>query len=454
MITAAAHDFASWREEARQLLCAGVNPEDVQWNGGLFAERIGASGQATRVTIPREFLALAERVSLHRDEHRWALLYRVLWRLTQGERNLLRIQVDDDVRAFKLMAQAVGRDLHKMKAFVRFRRVESEDGERFVAWYAPDHYIVEAIAPWFAARFGSMRWSILTPDRSVHWDRKDLRFGPGLARSAAPDGDAIEDLWRDYYAAIFNPARANRKAMTSEMPTRHWTTLPEAQLIPGLLASAGSSVSQMVTAQKTSAAPWVPRDTDLSVLRAAAPRCRGCELYARATQLVFGEGPPDAKVVMIGEQPGDEEDQLGHPFIGPAGRVLNQAMIEAGLDRAQVYVTNAVKHFKWIERGKRRLHAKPSGMEISACKPWLEAELNAIKPELVVCLGATAAQALMGREFRITSERGRFFSHSRAKQLIATVHPSAILRTPNRYEEEYSMFLRDLRLIADRMKAF
>jgi probable DNA metabolism protein len=453
MTAAAAHDFASWRQEARRLLCAGIAPEDVQWNGGLFAETLVAQ-QAARVTTPQEFLSIAERVSLHRDEHRWALLYRVLWRLTHGERNLLRIEVDDDARKLRLMAKAVGRDMHKMTAFVRFRRVESEDGELFVAWYVPDHHIVEAIAPWFAERFGSMRWSILTPDRSAHWDMHDLRFGPAVARGAAPDGDALEDLWRDYYSAIFNPARVNLKAMMAEMPARHWATLPEAQLIPGLLASAGARVTEMARVQKTSAAPWVPRDSDLRVLRAAAPECRGCKLYERATQVVFGEGLPDAKVVMVGEQPGDEEDQRGQPFIGPAGRLLNKAMVEAGVDREQVYVTNAVKHFKWIERGKRRIHAKPSGIEISACKPWLEAELNAIKPELVVCLGATAAQALMGREFRITSERGQFFPHPRAKQLVATIHPSAILRMPDRYEEEYAMFVRDLQLIADRMKAF
>jgi DNA polymerase len=154
---------------------------------------------------------------------------------------------------------------------------------------------------------------------------------------------------------------------------------------------------------------------------------------------------------MVGEQPGDEEDRRGHPFVGPAGRLLNKAMEEAGVDRDQVYVTNAVKHFKWIERGKRRIHAKPSGIEISACKPWLEAELATIEPELVVCLGATAAQALMGREFRITSDRGKFFPHPWAKEVVATVHPSAILRVPDRYEEEFAFFVRDLKLIADRM---
>jgi uracil-DNA glycosylase len=168
---------------------------------------------------------------------------------------------------------------------------------------------------------------------------------------------------------------------------------------------------------------------------------------------VFGSGPADSKVVMIGEQPGDEEDRKGAPFVGPAGRLLDKAMHEASLDREKIYVTNAVKHFKWIERGKRRIHAKPSGIEISACRPWLEAELASIQPELVVCLGATAAQSLMGREFRITKDRGLFFPHRWAKEIVATIHPSAILRAlPEQYDTEYEMFVRDLRLIADRVR--
>jgi DNA polymerase len=204
-------------------------------------------------------------------------------------------------------------------------------------------------------------------------------------------------------------------------------------------------------AQKQSAAPWVPETQSLTKLQAAAPACRGCDLYRHATQVVFGEGRQDARVVMIGEQPGDEEDRKGHPFVGPAGRLLNKAMQEAGLDREKIYVTNAVKHFKFVERGKRRIHAKPNGIEISACRPWLEAELATIEPELVVCLGATAAQSLMGRDFRITASRGKFFPHKWAKEIVATVHPSAVLRMPERFEEEYGLFVQDLRVIAARV---
>jgi DNA polymerase len=204
--------------------------------------------------------------------------------------------------------------------------------------------------------------------------------------------------------------------------------------------------------RKVSAAEWVPPAGDIASLQVAAPNCRGCELYQHATQVVFGEGPQNARVVMVGEQPGDEEDRQGHPFVGPSGRLLSKAMLEAGLEREKVYVTNAVKHFKFIERGKRRIHAKPSGIQISACRPWLEAEIAAIEPDLVVCLGATAAQSLMGSGFRITVDRAKFFPHRWAKELVATVHPSAILRIPERYEEEYGRFVHDLQIVAQRVR--
>ena len=209
----------------------------------------------------------------------------------------------------------------------------------------------------------------------------------------------------------------------------------------------------MPTKPTASAAPWVPIQPTLPRLIAASKNCEGCDLFRNATQTVFGEGPPDAAVVMVGEQPGDQEDLAGKPFVGPAGKLLNRALADAGVDRGLVYVTNAVKHFKFIERGKRRIHGKPSGIEISACRPWLEAELAVIQPELIVCLGATAAQSLMGRDFRVTRDRGMFFPHRLAKALMATVHPSALLRTPEpkRREEEYRLLVRDLALIPQRL---
>ena len=196
------------------------------------------------------------------------------------------------------------------------------------------------------------------------------------------------------------------------------------------------------------AAPFLPAHPNLKTLEAAARECQGCSLYQRATQTVFGEGPAKAKIILVGEQPGDQEDLQGKPFVGPAGKLLDKALVDAEIDRRIIYVTNAVKHFKWEPRGKRRIHQKPNGLEINACHPWLEAEMAVIRPEVVVALGATAAQALMGPKFRVTRERGLFFPHREAKWLMATVHPSALLRTePANRQREYELFVSDLRQI-------
>jgi len=448
MISVQPETFSEFRDIARKLLAAGVTPEEVLWTKSLFDEVI-PEGQTATLSVPREYLDLAELISLYRDPVKWPILYRVLYRLLHGERQLLKIDIDDDVRQLRLMEKALRRDMHKMTAFVRFRKVE----DHFVAWHKPDHLIVERMAPWFRSRFGSMRWSILTPDKCAHWDLEELRYGPGVPRSEAPDGDVLEELWKDYYRSIFNPARVKVKAMKAEMPVRHWATLPEAEVISDLLLKADARVLEMGKEQKKSAAEFVPISANIDELRGAARHCRGCSLYEHATQVIFGEGPADASIVMVGEQPGDEEDLKGHPFVGPAGRLLDKAMKEAGLDRSQIYVTNAVKHFKFDERGKRRIHAKPTGVEVSACRPWLEAELLVVRPKLILCLGATAAQSLMGRDFRITAERGLFFPHRWAKELVATIHPSAILRTPpERYDEEYGLLVRDLGIIKARIR--
>jgi DNA polymerase len=198
-----------------------------------------------------------------------------------------------------------------------------------------------------------------------------------------------------------------------------------------------------------SAARFVPHSDNLERLSRAAKGCEGCSLYRNATQTVFGEGPAHARVILVGEQPGNEEDREGLPFVGPAGRVLNQALEEAEVDRSALYVTNAVKHFKFEPRGKRRLHKKPSAPEISACRPWLEAEIAAIHPELIVCLGATAARSVFGREVKVTAERGELRPHQWAKASLVTVHPSALLRIDDKERKlaEWNLFIRDLRKI-------
>lgn len=195
------------------------------------------------------------------------------------------------------------------------------------------------------------------------------------------------------------------------------------------------------------AAEYLPPSRSLTALRRAAAVCHGCSLWRDATQTVFGEGGRQASVMLVGEQPGDQEDQQGRPFVGPAGRLLDRALEEVGIDRSQVYVTNAVKHFKWQPRGKRRIHQKPSWAETTACRPWLDAELEAVRPRVLVCLGATAAQALLGRQFRVTKQRGEPVDSPLAELVLATIHPSAILRAEDR-DAEYAGFVADLRKVA------
>ena len=428
---------------------------------GAGSEPLAVAGSpSTAGRVPREFLQAAGFVACHRDPGRWELLYRLLWRLNRGEPHLLKVATDEDVFRLNRMTSSVRRDVHKMKAFVRFRSVAGPDGgETFVAWHRPDHDIVRLAAPFFVRRFGVMSWAILTPVGSAFWDRRTLTFGAGVAPSSRPREDELEDLWRAYYAATFNPARANPKAMTREMPVRHWPTLPEAALIPELLRESASRVDVMIETTEgfaMSAADFLPPEDDLESLREAAAGCQGCPLYKDATQTVFGKGPAEARVVMVGEVPGDMEDRKGEPFIGPAGKVLDDALRDAGVDRGTVYVTNAVKHFKFkIVGGGRRLHQKPGVREMKACKPWLEAELEAIRPEIVVCLGATAAQSVISPDFRITKQRGEVFSTDYAPVTIATYHPSAILRAPdeNARATMYELLVEDLRTAARHLDA-
>ena len=449
-------DLGSWRAEARRVLGAGIAPHAIAWRdalaGGLFhddapMERATPSDAGTAVRgaraprVPRDFLDLAQSVLAHRDPHRHALLYRLLWRLVHGEPALLDDPLDPDVHRARALAKTVHRDLHKMKAFVRFRAVRGEH-DAFVAWFEPEHHILDLVASFFMRRFTGMRWAILTPYRSVAWDGSTLAFGPGGAKSDAPADDAGEAMWKAYYASIFNPARINPRMMRQEMPQKYWKHLPEASLIPDLLRDAGARVQAMAdrdrdpsrrpamvaraTPPSRESAAALP--TTVEALRSAARGCRACPLWQPATQVVFGEGPADARIVLLGEQPGDEEDLRGRPFTGPAGRLLDRALAELGLDRATMYVTNTVKHFKFTRSGKVRLHVKANTAEQRACRPWLERELELVRPGIVVCLGATAVEAMLGRGVALTHARGRWHGEPGGLRLLATVHPSWVLR--------------------------
>ncbi|KSB89682.1 DNA polymerase [Caulobacter vibrioides] len=490
-------DFDGWRRAARDLRAQGVSPETVFWtiqsdlfspppcgegSGGGGVGSVPAVSEPTPpplplpakergFTVPPAFVDLARSVILHRSGERFALLYRLLWRL-EREPRLIDNPADPDVAGARDMAKAVDRAIHKMHAFVRFRLIET-DPETYAAWFEPAHRVTEAAAPFFARRFTNMAWTILTPDACVAWDGRTLKVSDGADPADAPAEDAQEELWRTYYASIFNPARLNERMMRQEMPKRYWRNLPEARLIPQLIETAQERAAAMVAAPPSPAPDRVlkaalrqARDgayngdvpTSLDEVAAAVQVCRRCDLWRDATQGVAGEGAAHAPLMFVGEQPGDQEDLAGRPFVGPAGQVFNQALEEAGVPRDRTFVTNAVKHFKHEPRGKRRIHKTPDRGEVQACRWWLDAERRLVRPRVIVALGATAAHAVIGKATPIAANRGRALqlpsqAHGQA-QAVVTYHPSFLLRLPDAdaREQARAEFVKDLRLAGELAK--
>ncbi len=451
-------DFDVWRERARGLLARGVAPERVRWTsvGDLFeVVSTAPPTQALAIRVPKKFLDLGRLVICHRDASRFALLYRLLTRLAAEPRTLERA-TDADVLQLDAMARTVARDRHKMTAFVRFREIIEPEREkpRYVAWFEPSHFIEELTAPFFVDRYASMDFAILTPRRSILWsagelgDAKEpgsegqLAFGPGARREDVPDADGFSEAWNAYFRSTFNPARLKPRAMRREMPEKYWANMPETRQIAGMMAAALARVDDLLGAEPAQPIKRAPRratiqipplgqEGSLQALRDEAKGCQRCDLWRPATQTVFGAGPADAKVLFVGEQPGDQEDLAGKPFIGPAGAVFAEALAAAGIDRQSVYVTNAVKHFKFEPRGKRRIHKTADSKEVVACRWWLEQELGAVSAPIVVALGATALFALTGERGKLTQWRGELRPFGEGRQLFPTVHPAFVLRVPD-----------------------
>lgn len=461
-------DFDAWRSAARALLAQGAAPDEVDWRGSedgrsLFGENDGdrsAPFQAP-VALPRALVQIAERVICHRDPQVAARLYRVVWRAVR-DRQLLARRTDPDVDWLMKADKAIRRDVHKMHAFVRFRRLgENEQGrESFAAWVEPAHRILRLTAPFFQRRFFGMDWAIVTPDARAIWHGETLTYGAGGTRAEVPDRDVVEDQWRTYYGAIFNPARVKIAAMRAEMPKKYWKNLPEAQDIAPLLAGAEERVERMRDMAVSLANPrtekWQNRvaqqlalDNDVTTLgelSRAVDHCTRCPLHCNATQGVAGEGPSSARIMMVGEQPGDQEDLQGRPFVGPAGQLLEAALSDAGIERSRLFLTNAVKHFKFEPRGKRRLHQTPTAGEIDVCRWWLDKERALVKPDMIVTLGASALRAVTGKSVSVTSMRGGPTMLADGTRLIATIHPSYLLRLPDRARaaDERAAFVADL----------
>ncbi len=419
-----------------------------------MAQRGARSAGALRISS--SLLTLLAAAACFRAADRWALLYRILWRSHHGDASAVSA-ADEDGARLHAMAKAVKREAHKMHAFLRFRERAPEAGDpRFIAWFEPAHDVLADAAGHFARRMGRASWLIVTPDGTAASDGESLRFGPAPAgRPAEVDiDDQGEALWLAYYRSIYNPSRLNTSAMEMHMPVRYWKNLPEGRLIPGLISAASAGQRRTGQAQavgerqgalvRVDAAQAMPA----RALPSALAQCRNCDLWRNATQAVAGAGPGSAALMLVGEQPGDQEDLSGLPFAGPAGKVLDDALRQAGVDRQAAYLTNAVKHFKWEPRGKRRIHKTPAQREVDACNPWLKQELATVAPRVVVALGSTALRALTGRrDISLSSVQGQALRLD-GRWVVPTWHPSYVLRLPGREEQgvAFNAMLAALRL--------
>ncbi len=463
-------DIQGWRDQARAMIQRGTEPGQLVWSvrnrAGMGELDFGevthqqarpANRPSSEIRIDRAFLQLINTALLHKNEDRFALAYRLLFRM-QKTPKLYRNPADADVRKLQSYEKSVRRDIHKMHAFVRFRKVGTRGNrEQFIAWFEPEHHIVEAVGPFFRNRFTGMDWIIASPDASIAWDGENLISGAGGCKQDFAQEDVIEEEWRSYYRNIFNPARLKTQAMKSEMPMKYWHNLPEAELIPSLVRQSGSQVQKMLdretdisalTGQAVEEGHWTPDSlSELNKEMAVRTADYGDNF---SVQAVLGEGRADCGIVVVGEQPGDQEDRRGRPFIGPAGELLDRALGDAAIDRKHLYLTNAVKRFKYVQHGKRRIHQTPSPADIKYYRWWLEQETKLIKPRIILALGATAVRALTGRSLSISRTRGAILPLAANRHLLVTVHPSYILRIPDAAGQdiEYDKLVRDLRKAA------
>jgi uracil-DNA glycosylase len=412
-------DWAGWRAATRALVLAGVVPDEVRWSVGGEGDALPDGSGSFNVS--RSLVSLASLAIQAREPARFDLLYRLVWHANAGTTD------EVELRQAHRLALAVRAEAHRMRTHVRFLTVENGNRARYLGWYAPAHYVLEANAQLIARRFPDLAFSIATPDGAAHWDGAELRFDAGATSMA--DDAALQAWW--------HASRALHHA-------RIGTTVPEAEALDEAPRSPDRPPLGPVVLDLDS-------DPGLREAETEAGGCRRCHLYEPATQTVFGEGPARARVLFVGEQPGDQEDIIGRPFVGPAGQIMDRAMEEAGIDRRTVYITNAVKHFKFAPRGKRRIHQTPEAPEIQACRFWLDVELVRLRPKLVVAMGGTAARALLGRAVTITRERGRPIELPDGQTAFVTVHPSFLLRVPDEDAKarEYRAFVADLRTVLE-----
>ncbi len=445
----------SWRSLFKKLWVREIAPEEILWcfagkdshQGDFFGEETDPrdwSEVSQKIGISAELMRAFDFVCLHRQEKKWPLLYRLFWRSFK-EKKILEHLTDPDVLQLFQFQKQITRDIHKMHAFVRFKKIEREDGlSLYVAWYVSDHLIFERASTFFCNRFGSMHWAILGPSQQMYWNQEKLFFSNDDLPDLELPEDRFEDLWKTYYANIFNPARLKIKAMKNEMPVRFWKNLPEADLIPSLILDSDRRVqimrekaSQISVKSKLD----ISSQASLSDLASLVQDCRRCELCLNGTRAVFGEGQEgQSKFMIVGEAPGDREEQQGQVFVGPAGRLLRSVLSEIDWPVSQTYFTNAVKHFSFKNQNQRRIHQTPRPEFIESCRDWLEEEIQRVRPSLVVALGATAAKSLLGHSVPIQKNLGKLYRSFYGPEVVINFHPSHLLRSAEKKAERISQF--------------
>lgn len=468
-------DFDGWRIAARSLISQNIAPENVDWRvgdsaSGLFdvPDFVPNHSQSSPFNVSSDFIQLSKTAILYRDPARFGLLYRLLWR-TRTETELLKIAFDPDVIKVRNMAQAIRRDLHKMKAFVRFREVNITENDEiwsgFIAWFEPSHHIFEASAPFFTGRFTNMRWSILTPDLCMHWDGNLLSYSPGAEKADAPTEDAGEDLWRAYYRSIFNPARLKVSAMQAQMPKKYWRNLPEAELIADLVANADKRKDVMIAAQPTEPQRKIVKYSVERKTEVAKPEATGAkfalnqlniEMLDNATfkqaeysaQAVLGSGAVPSEILFLGEQSSEQENLAGQVLTGSNGKLLDQALQQFGIKRANVYTTNAIKHYRYKQKGTRRIQLAATMDDVQHYLPWLQAEIAIVQPRIIIAMGAIAAYAMTGKTLNMETNRGKLFQLVDGRKMLMTDYPAYILRAADQATRQlrYEQFVADVKL--------
>lgn len=466
-VSVKATSFQEWRHIARHLLLANVAPYEIQWDCAATPDLLDSLGTSNALlpspsssrasaslSVNRHLISTLQTAACYRCADRWPFLYKVLWRWHHGEKVVLS-PADADGKRLQAMVKTIRREIHKMNAFVRFREYADaalyNNAPRFVAWFEPSHDVLPPVAKHFAKRMGQTPWMIATPQGSAYWDGAKLYLDDTPSLQSKLDIANIEDhnesLWLVYYRSIFNPARLNRKAMELEMPVRYWKNLPEGKLIPQLISAATAGAQRVAQTNEVGlrkgatiqieASRAQPKRAPVTLLQ----ECRQCDLWRHATQVVSGTGPATARIMLVGEQPSDQEDIEGKPFVGSAGQLLGQALEQAGLDRGALYLTNVVKHFKWEPRGKQRLAQAPQPHEVQACMHWLKKEIDQQQPVVIVALGARTLQALLpASSTPLASLLGKQLVYGRSRRiltyLVPTYHPTKILRLSNKEARE------------------